>query len=319
MIKAEKLSRKFGDFTAVNQVTFEVKKGETLVLIGPSGCGKTTTLKMLNRLIAPTSGSVWVDKENTHDQAVEQLRRKMGYVIQNIGLFPHYTIADNIAIVPRLLKWDDQEIRDRSMELMNQLALPAEQFAHKYPHELSGGQQQRVGIARALAAKPPILLMDEPFGALDPLTRQQIRRDFMELEELRATTIVMVTHDIEEAFEMGTKICLLDKGVIQQLGTPNELLTQPANDFVKAFIAEQAERLELRAVKLRDVFELIANKSDIKSYLPLSAATSLLRAIYLLGKSEEEYIRVEYEGVVKYANAEYLFQLFRQTIASWKR
>lgn len=312
MIEARKLTRHFGNFIAVDNVSFTVGKGETLVLIGPSGCGKTTTLKMLNKLILPTHGSVWVDGQDTNTLEVEELRRNMGYVIQNVGLFPHYNVAENIAIVPRLLKWEASEINQRVEELLLQVGLPPNQYAHKYPDQLSGGQQQRVGIARALAARPPILLMDEPFGALDPLTRQQLRRDFMELEALKATTIVMVTHDIEEAFEMGTHIAILNKGSIQQLAPPRELLTQPANEFVKAFIADQAERLELRALKMKDVFyQLNLEVPAEGTILEMDVSAALLHAIYTLGKQTNHSISVSMNGETRYADRSHLFELFK--------
>lgn len=316
MIEARKLTRHYGNFVAVDNISFTVGKGETLVLIGPSGCGKTTTLKMLNKLIPPTHGSVWIGGEDTTTLEVEELRRKMGYVIQNVGLFPHYSVAENIAIVPHLLKWEASKINQRVEELLIQIGLSPNQYAHKYPNQLSGGQQQRVGIARALAAKPPILLMDEPFGALDPLTRQQLQRDFMELEALKATTIVMVTHDIEEAFEMGTHIAVLNEGRIQQLATPRTLLTQPANEFVKAFIADQAERLELRALKMKDVFHLlILDKPAQGKILEMAPSVALLHAIYTLGKQANHYISVSSNGETRYADMSQLFELFKNSLS----
>jgi osmoprotectant transport system ATP-binding protein len=320
MIYANKLTRRFGDFTAVSEVSFSVNEGETLVLIGPSGCGKTTTLKMLNRLILPSSGNVEIEGVAADSLSLEALRRRMGYVIQNVGLFPHYTVAENIAVVPRLLKWEEKKIKQRVGALLEQLGLPPGPNADKYPHQLSGGQQQRVGIARALAAHPPILLMDEPFGALDPLTRQQIRSDFMELEALQATTIVMVTHDIEEAFEMASTICLLDKGHIQQLDTPEKLLLEPANDFVRAFIAEQSERLHLRAVKLKDIFSrLPAVQPNEEKVLPLQPSAALLHAIYRLGKASQKYAVVEMNGQQRFATLDDFIRIFKQTLGQWNQ
>jgi osmoprotectant transport system ATP-binding protein len=320
MIKTEGLTRHFGDFTAVDQVSFDLAKGETLALIGPSGCGKTTTLKMINRLIKPSAGQVIVNGTDVTEQPVVQLRRQMGYVIQDMGLFPHYTVAENIGVVPKLLGWDPKRIRDRVKALLEQLGLENGAFAQKYPNELSGGQQQRVGIARALAAEPPIVLMDEPFGALDPLTRTQIRQDFMELEELRSKTTIMVTHDIEEAFEMGTKVCLLDAGKVQQLGPPEALLMEPANDFVKAFVSEKAAQLELRSTKLGDVFaQLQPERPEGASILPLSPRLPLLRAIYKLAKQRDRYPwgEVEHNGQRRYCQFDDLFQLFRKSLQSW--
>lgn len=247
MIKAENLIRKFDNSIAVNDISFEVKEGENLILLGTSGCGKTTTLRMINRLIAPDSGTIFLDGVDISTRQPEELRRGIGYVLQNHGLFPHYTVAENIAIVPRLLKWKNEDIRKRADELFQKLNLdPA--LADKYPAALSGGQQQRVGLARSLMVNPPVLLMDEPFGALDNLTRISIRKEFKALDELVKKTVVMVTHDVQEAFEMGDRICLMDKGEIKQIGTPEDLLFHPANDFVADFFKEQRLQLELKSV-----------------------------------------------------------------------
>jgi len=248
MIQVEHLSKHFGAVKAVDDISFEVKEHENLILLGTSGCGKTTTLKMLNRLIEPTSGGIRINGEDVLKQKPEELRRGIGYVLQNTGLFPHYTIAENIAIVPQLLKWDNKRIENRTAELIEKLHLSTDQLK-AYPNELSGGQQQRAGLARALVADPPILLMDEPFGALDTITRSKIQAEFKELDELKKKTIIMVTHDVQEAFTLGDRICLMDKGKIIQIGTPAELLFKPAHDFVKDFLKEQRLQLEFKAVK----------------------------------------------------------------------
>ena len=252
MIKAENLIRKFGASVAVNDISFEVKEGENLILLGTSGCGKTTTLRMINRLIEPDSGTVFIDGIDIRTRQPEELRRGIGYVLQSHGLFPHYTVAENIAIVPGLLKWQNTDIRKRADELFHKLNLdPA--LADKYPAALSGGQQQRVGLARSLMVNPPVLLMDEPFGALDNLTRISIRKEFKALDELVKKTVIMVTHDVQEAFEMGDRICLMDKGEIKQIGTPEELLFHPANDFVADFFEEQRLQLELKSVLVSEI------------------------------------------------------------------
>ncbi|WP_448700960.1 ABC transporter ATP-binding protein [Mucilaginibacter sp. AW1-3] len=256
MIEVENLSKYFGQIKAVDGISFDVKEGENLILLGTSGCGKTTTLKMINRLIEPTKGKIIVNGKNVNDQQPEELRRSMGYVLQNTGLFPHYTVAENIAIVPQLLKWDKKQINDRTRELMDKLHLD-HQYLNVFPEQLSGGQQQRVGLARALMADPPVLLMDEPFGALDPVTRFNIRKEFRDLDELKRKTIIMVTHDVQEAFELGDRICLMDKGKIVQAGTPAELLFKPSGDFVKEFLKEQRLQLEFKAVKLNDIWDLL--------------------------------------------------------------
>lgn len=258
MIRAENLIRKFGASVAVNDISFEVKDGENLILLGTSGCGKTTTLRMINRLIEPDSGTVFIDGVDIRTRQTEELRRGIGYVLQNHGLFPHYTVAENIAIVPRLLKWNSTDIRKRADELFNKLNLDRA-LADKYPAALSGGQQQRVGLARSLMVNPPVLLMDEPFGALDNLTRISIRKEFRALDELVKKTVIMVTHDVQEAFEMGDRICLMDKGEIKQIGTPEELLFHPANNFVADFFKEQRLQLELKSVL---VSEILPDYSD---------------------------------------------------------
>lgn len=253
MIKAENLVRKFGASVAVNDISFEVNEGENLILLGTSGCGKTTTLRMINRLIEPDSGTVYINGHDITTENPEELRRGIGYVLQNHGLFPHYTVAENIAIVPRLLKWKAEAVRKRADELFSKLNLDPS-LANQYPSALSGGQQQRVGLIRSLMVNPPVLLMDEPFGALDNITRAGIRKEFLLLDELVKKTIIMVTHDVQEAFEMGDRICLMDKGVIKQIGTPEELLFHPANDFVSGFFEEQRLQLELKSVLLSDIF-----------------------------------------------------------------
>ena len=253
MITLNHISKLFDGKAAVNDISFAVGEGETLVLLGTSGCGKTTTLRMINRLTEPTSGSIAINGKNIMQQPVETLRRNMGYVLQHHGLFPHYTVAENIAVVPHLLKWKDDKIQQRIDELMHKLQLPAE-YKNAYPAGLSGGQQQRVGLARALAADPNILLMDEPFGALDPVTRTGIRNELKGLDELKKKTIVLVTHDVQEAFELGNIICLMDKGKMVQMGTPSELLFKPANEFVKNFFKEQRLQLELGTIRLEETW-----------------------------------------------------------------
>lgn len=258
MIHIANLTKVYNGAEVVRSLSFSVAEGETLVLLGTSGCGKTTTLKMINRLVEPTSGSIAVGGVDVRTLKPEVLRRGIGYVIQHGGLFPHYTVAQNIATVPRLLGWEEQRVRQRTAELAEQLHLPPQEFLHKYPHQLSGGQQQRVGLARALAANPPIVLLDEPFGALDPITRASIRREFRHMDELKNKTMVLVTHDVAEACELGDRICLMDKGNVQQLGTPKELLFAPANEFVRAFFNEQRTQLQLAVLTIKDLLPHMA-------------------------------------------------------------
>ena len=264
MIEVKNITRTFDGYTAVDDVSFSIGKGETVVFLGRSGSGKTTLLKMINRLIEPTSGEIYIDDRNIYQEKPEQLRRNIGYVFQNTGLFPHYTIAENIAIVPRLLGWDKERIQQRTRLLMEKLHLP-ESYLASYPHQLSGGQQQRIGLARALAADPPILLMDEPFGALDPITRVSLQKDFKGLDELKSKTILLVTHDVQEAFELADRICLMDKGRIVQAGKPAELLFHPVDDYVRDFFDDQRFQLEVKMMKPSDHEELIAAFDNYKN------------------------------------------------------
>lgn len=250
MIVADHISKSFGKIKAVSDVSFSVEEGENMVLLGTSGCGKTTTLRMINRLTELTEGSILVNGRNIREQSPEHLRRSMGYVLQHNGLFPHYTVEENISVVPRMLKMDTGVIRKRVTELMEKLHLPPGQYLHKLPHQLSGGQQQRVGLARALAADPPVLLMDEPFGALDTITRSHIRKEFRELDEFRRKTVIMVTHDIQEAFDLANRICLMDRGKLIQQGKPLELLLHPASAFVEKFLGADRAQLLFNIVTL---------------------------------------------------------------------
>lgn len=270
MIRVESVSKSFGGKPVVDRVSFQANDREILVLLGPSGCGKTTTLKTINRLIAPDNGHIFIDGQDIRGQKVEELRMGIGFVMQHAGLFPHYTIRQNIAVVPELLKWDKKVIQSRTDELMDKLHLPDDLLA-RFPRELSGGQQQRVGIARALIAGSPILLMDEPFGALDNITKAGIQAEFKSLEELKNKTTILVTHDVQEAFELGHRICVMDQGQIVQIGTPKEMLYRPQNDFIREFFAGNRLLLEYKIAKLE----------ELESFLP--DYTQLLQESGLLG------------------------------------
>ncbi|MGB4401238.1 MAG: ABC transporter ATP-binding protein [Daejeonella sp.] len=252
MISVEHVSKQFNGKLSVDEISFQANEKEILVLLGTSGCGKTTTLKMINRLIEPDSGEVLIDGKNILLQKPEQLRRTIGFVMQHGGLFPHYTVAQNIAVVPDLQKSEKAITRQRTEELIHKLHLP-EDILNRFPHQLSGGQQQRVGIARALIANPPILLMDEPFGALDNITKTDIHSEFKSLDELKNKTTILVTHDVQEAFELGHRVCLMDKGRIVQIGTPQEIIYHPKNDFVKGFFAQNRLLLEYKITNLKDL------------------------------------------------------------------
>lgn len=237
MIRFEQVSKQFPNGTfAVKSLNLEIKKGEFFVLIGPSGSGKTTTLKMINRLIELSNGWVWINERKISDYDINELRWNIGYVLQQIALFPHMTIAENIAVVPELKNWDKEKISVRVDDLLNMVGLEPKEYRNRKPSELSGGQQQRVGVIRALAADPEILLMDEPFSALDPFSREKLQDDMLEIQQKLKKTIVFVTHDMKEALKLGDRICLMNDGEIVQLGTPHEFLTTPANDFVREFV-----------------------------------------------------------------------------------
>lgn len=259
MIKVESVTKSFDGRAVVQNISFQAYDKEILVLLGTSGCGKTTTLKMINRLIEADTGDIWVNGEHICEKKVEDLRMHIGFVMQHAGLFPHYTIRQNIAIVPELLQWDKKKTERRTQELIDKLHL-SEELLSRFPHELSGGQQQRVGIARALIADTSILLMDEPFGALDTITKSDIHSEFKSLEELKNKTIILVTHDVQEAFELGHRICLMDQGEIIQVGTPKEMLYHPKNNFVIDFFAKNRLLLEYKATTLEDVSPFLVHR-----------------------------------------------------------
>jgi osmoprotectant transport system ATP-binding protein len=239
---------------AVDNITMEIPAGEIVMLVGPSGCGKTTTMKMINRLIEPTSGRIFIGDDDVTQRDPDQLRRHIGYVIQGAGLFPHLTVGDNISIVPRLLKWDKKRISSRVDELLDLVSLDPSQYRDRYPRELSGGQQQRIGVARALAADPPVLLMDEPFGAVDPITRLRLQDELLRLQEELRKTIVFVTHDFDEAVKLGDKIAILQTGSkIVQYDSPERILAEPADDFVRSFVGAGAALKQLTLTRVRDV------------------------------------------------------------------
>ncbi|WP_369810662.1 ABC transporter ATP-binding protein [Hymenobacter cheonanensis] len=317
VLRVSHLTKRFGAQMVVDDLSFEVARGETLVLLGPSGCGKTTLLKTLNRLIEPDGGTIELNGHDVRQQAPEVLRRGIGYVIQQVGLLPHYTVAQNIAVVPGLLGRPAAETAARTTELLERLHLPAARFAGMLPAQLSGGQAQRVGLARALAADPPVILLDEPFGALDPLTRAAVRRDFRELDELRRKTVVLVTHDVQEAFELADRIMLLNNGKIQQLGSPRELLRQPANDFVRSFFQAERLALEMRVTTLAEVLPFLGQPGLAPA--PAGAPTlpptaSVQEAVALLSESGAASLRLAGPPAVGVALGP-LLAAFGQTLA----
>jgi osmoprotectant transport system ATP-binding protein len=249
MIEIDSVTKLYGERRVVDRLSLTVPAGDFCVLLGSSGCGKSTTLRMINRLIAADSGSIRVAGEDIRSVPAEALRRRIGYAIQSIGLFPHWTVEDNIATVPRLLKWQQSRLRDRVTELLELFRLEPETYRGKYPHQLSGGEQQRVGVARALAADPELLLMDEPFAAVDPITRDALQAELARIHRETIKTIVFVTHDIEEALRLATQIAVMHEGRIEQLGPPLEILEHPATDFVSDFVGRQGLGLKLLSVR----------------------------------------------------------------------
>lgn len=260
MIEFSHVSKTFGAQKAVNDLNLHFREGSFSVLIGTSGSGKSTTLKMINRLVEHDIGVIRFAGEEIRSLPVLELRRRMGYAIQSIGLFPHWTVAQNIATVPQLQKWSRSRIDDRTEELMTLLGLEVN-LRHRYPHQLSGGQQQRVGVARALAADPQVLLMDEPFGALDPVTRGALQQEMTRIHRLLGRTIVLVTHDIDEALRLAEHLVLMDGGEVVQQGTPLEMLTAPANDFVQAFFGRS--ELGVRLLSLRSVGDYVRRHEQV--------------------------------------------------------
>ncbi|MBX4258681.1 ABC transporter ATP-binding protein [Clostridium estertheticum] len=253
MLEFRNLRKVFKNKTVINDISFTVNKGEFVVIVGQSGCGKTTTLKMINKLILPTSGSINLDGKNIFKEDTIKLRRNMGYVIQQTGLLPHMTVGENIGIIPMLEKWPEEKILARTNELLEMVGMKPEEYINRYPCELSGGQQQRIGVARAWATNPDVILMDEPFSALDPITRNQLQDELFNLQQESKKTIVFVTHDMDEALKLGDRICIMKDGNIVQYDTPEEILNNPANDFVKEFIGKNRIWQQPGFIKAKDI------------------------------------------------------------------
>ncbi len=274
------------DIRAVDDISFEVADGELCVLIGPSGSGKTTTMRMINRLETASEGTIAIDGRDITSLDVVELRRHIGYVIQQGGLFPHFTVAENVAVVPKLLGWKKRRRRERAEELLELVGLDPELFADRYPRQLSGGQQQRVGVARALAADAPIILMDEPFGAVDPITRKQLQRWLQQVQAEVHKTIVFVTHDINEAFLLGDRIVLMNNGAIEQNGTPAELLREPASDFVREFIGDEFALQALEHTRIAELAKPVDGEPVPDDGLVISGELSVPAASWELTQQD---------------------------------
>ncbi|WP_436855071.1 ABC transporter ATP-binding protein [Staphylococcus caeli] len=280
MIEFKNVVKRYGDKKAVDDISFNIKEGEFFVLIGPSGCGKTTTLKMINRLISLSEGYIYFNNKPISDYPIYEMRWDIGYVLQQIALFPHMTIKENIAQVPQMKKWTDASIDQRVDELMEMVGLEPEVYKNRKPAELSGGQQQRVGVVRALAADPPVILMDEPFSALDPISREKLQDDLIDLQLKIKKTIVFVTHDIQEAMKLGDRICLLNEGHVEQIDTPEGFIKNPKNEFVKQFMGDKLNRT-VNDIQLSELTErLMLNEQEAKQGYPIVDSSQYISDIY---------------------------------------
>ena len=282
MIKFKHVSKRYGENTVVDDINFEIEEGEFFVIIGPSGSGKTTTLKMINRLIPLSEGYIYFKDRPISDYKLDEMRWDIGYVLQQIALFPHMTIKENISQVPLMKKWSQERIDKDAVHLLNMVGLESEAYLHRYPDELSGGQKQRVGVVRALMADPPVILMDEPFSALDPISREKLQDDLIHLQSEIKKTIIFVTHDISEALKLGDRICLMNNGNIEQIGTPESFINAPNNEFVKTFMGN--------AVQVKQYARNIMRPIEAATSAQVTPDTTLNDVYALL--TEHEYIAV---------------------------
>lgn len=305
MIKVENITKRFKNRTVLKSISFQIEKGEFVSIIGPSGCGKTTLLKMINRLIKPTSGKIYINGENIYDKDPITLRRNMGYVIQQNGLFPHMTIKDNIEIIPKLEKKKSEEIYKRTIELMNMVDLNPDEYLNRYPSELSGGEQQRIGVARAFANDTDIVLMDEPFSALDPITRADLQNELLNLQSKLNKTIVFVTHDMDEALKLSNKICLMKDGDIIQFDEPEKILKEPENEYVESFVGKNRIWDNPEYIRAQDImtninnnfgitgfFTLIANKGKYKKIPKIKYDENITSILKILDENKAESLHV---------------------------
>lgn len=305
MIKVENITKRFKNRTVLKSISFQIEKGEFVSIIGPSGCGKTTLLKMINRLIKPTSGKIYINGENIYDKDPITLRRNMGYVIQQNGLFPHMTIKDNIEIIPKLEKKKSEEIYKKTIELMNMVDLNPDEYLNRYPSELSGGEQQRIGVARAFANDTDIVLMDEPFSALDPITRADLQNELLNLQSKLNKTIVFVTHDMDEALKLSNKICLMKDGEIIQFDEPEKILKEPENEYVESFVGKNRIWDNPEYIRAQDImtninnnfgitgfFTLIANKGKYKKIPKIKYDENITSILKILDENKAESLHV---------------------------
>jgi osmoprotectant transport system ATP-binding protein len=291
------VTKRYADQVAVDRLSFTVPAGRICILVGPSGSGKTTSLKMVNRLIEPTSGAILIDGHDILQEDPVQLRRRIGYVIQQVGLFPHQTVAENVATVPRLLGWTRQRIDARVTELLALVGLDPGRYAKRYPAQLSGGERQRAGVARALAAEPPVMLMDEPFGAVDPIVRDHLQSELLRIQRELGTTILFVTHDVDEAIRLGDRVALMRDGRLVQYAPPGELIAHPIDDFVSQFVGAETglKRLEVLTVGGADIDASVI-RAHVDPQAPVLAPTMSLRQALALMLQDDARIGVVVDG-----------------------
>jgi osmoprotectant transport system ATP-binding protein len=320
-VRLQQVTKKYDELFAVEQLDLDLQGGELLILIGPSGSGKTTTLRMINRLIEPDDGVITINDHDIMEFDPVRLRRNIGYVIQDIGLFPHMTIKENIGLVPRLEGWSNQEISDRVKHLLDFVSLPPKSFMDRYPGQLSGGQQQRVGLARALAMDPPLLLMDEPFGALDPILRKQLQDEFNVIKQEIGRTILFVTHDIDEAFKLGDRIGIMSDARLIQIGTPEELILHPENELVSDIVDAKRKFKHIDTLRVKDMMSPITDKYLFDAGMTLHEAvnrmtqTNVELAIVLDGSDLVRY--VEMADLVRYVEMADLVQQKHDDVTLW--
>lgn len=303
MIKLENIKKRYGQYQdyVIENLNLDIKEGEICVFIGPSGCGKSTTLKMINRMIEATSGEIYINGENIKNQNPDKLRMNIGYVIQEVGLLPHKTVSENIAIVPKLFGWSKKDIHKRVCELLNIVGLDPKEYGNKYPRELSGGQMQRVGVMRAIAANPKIVLMDEPFGAVDPIGRKSIQDEFLSLQKTIQKTICFVTHDIDEAIKMGDRIAVFNDKKIVQIDTPKNILLNPASDFVKEFIGPDRINKSYKVTYAYEVIDYLSSKNmqvDKKSPYSIEHNCSVAEIINTMIEEHIDLVSVKKDGYI---------------------
>lgn len=288
MIQLNHVTKKYGDFTAVSDLSLHIREGELVVLLGPSGCGKSTTIRTINKLIPITSGEILVNGKNVDSYHLESLRKDMGYVIQSVGLFPHMTVMDNIALPLKLQNWNKEDIKKRVSKMLTLVGLDPEQYSKKHPSELSGGEAQRIGVARALAPNPPILLMDEPFGAVDPLNRKRLQMEFMKIQRELKKTVVFVTHDVEEAILMGDKIAIMNHGKLEAFDTPNGLILRGSSSFARQFLGQEYAVKILTKYKVKD----IVKKESLSGTEQIDENATVMQALSLMIEGNVSYLQV---------------------------